>query len=300
MDAKVDATSTQEGVEEYLASLVSERGLSANTVAAYRRDLERYLTFLDGRASTAGSVVEFVSMLHGSSLAPSTVARKVAALRGLHRFLVAEGSSAEDPTVLIETPKLPRSLPKALTVQEVLSLLDAPDVSSPLGRRDRALLEFMYATGARVSETTGIDMEAIDLEERTALVTGKGSRQRVVPIGSYAVEAIRAYLPDRMELKSGRPDPGALFLSARGRRLSRQGVWLIVRTLAQRAGITPDRVSPHVLRHSAATHMVEGGADLRTVQEMLGHASISTTQVYTKVSPQHLYEVYVMSHPRSR
>ncbi|GBD83746.1 tyrosine recombinase XerD [bacterium BMS3Abin02] len=300
IDAKLDATGTRAGIEEYLASLTIERGLSPNTVAAYRRDLQQYLTFLDGRPSTAGSVVEFVSMLHGSSLAPSTVARKMAALRGLHRFLVAEGSAVDDPTVLIETPKLARGLPKALTVQEMLNLLDAPDISSPLGRRDRALLEFMYATGARVSETTGIDTDAVDLEERTALVTGKGSKQRVVPIGVYAVEAIRAYLPDRMVMRSGRPDPGALFLSARGRRLSRQGVWLIVRAQTLRAGITPDRVSPHVLRHSTATHMVEGGADLRTVQEMLGHASISTTQVYTKVSPQHLYEVYVMSHPRSR
>ncbi|NIA24647.1 MAG: site-specific tyrosine recombinase XerD [Gammaproteobacteria bacterium] len=296
----MDGPGIRAGVEEYLASLAIERGLSTNTVTAYRRDLRQYLTFLDGRPATAGSVVEFVSMLHESSLAPSTIARKVAALRGLHRFLVAEGSATEDPTILIETPKLARSLPKALTVQEVLNLLEAPDVSSPLGRRDRALLEFMYATGARVSETTGIDIEAVDLEDRTALVTGKGSKQRLVPIGAYAVQAIRTYLHDRMVLTSGRPDPGALFLSARGRRLSRQGVWLIVRTQAQRAGITPDRVSPHVLRHSTATHMVEGGADLRTVQEMLGHASISTTQVYTRVSPQHLYEVYVMSHPRSR
>lgn len=300
IDAEMDGPGIRAGVEEYLASLAIERGLSTNTVTAYRRDLRQYLTFLDGRPATAGSVVEFVSMLHESSLAPSTIARKVAALRGLHRFLVAEGSATEDPTILIETPKLARSLPKALTVQEVLNLLEAPDVSSPLGRRDRALLEFMYATGARVSETTGIDIEAVDLEDRTALVTGKGSKQRLVPIGAYAVQAIRTYLHDRMVLTSGRPDPGALFLSARGRRLSRQGVWLIVRTQAQRAGITPDRVSPHVLRHSTATHMVEGGADLRTVQEMLGHASISTTQVYTRVSPQHLYEVYVMSHPRSR
>jgi len=288
------------GVEEYLASLAIERGLSPNTVAAYERDLRQYLEFLKGRPSTAGSTVQYVAGLHAAALAPSTIARKVAALRGLHRFLVAEGVASDDPTLLIETPKLPRTLPKALTVDEVGALLEAPDASLVLGRRDKALLEFMYATGARVSETTGIDMEDLDLEERTALVTGKGTKQRIVPLGTFAVDAIAKYLPDRMSLKSGRPDPGAVFLNAKGRRLSRQGVWLIVRSQAQRAGIRVERVSPHVLRHSVATHMVEGGADLRTVQEMLGHASISTTQVYTKVSPQHLYEVYVMSHPRSR
>lgn len=288
------------GVEEYLASLAIERGLSPNTVAAYERDLRQYVEFLNGRPSTAGSTVQYVAGLHAAALAPSTIARKVAALRGLHRFLVAEGVAGDDPTVLIETPKLPRTLPKALTVDEVGALLEAPDASLVLGRRDKALLEFMYATGARVSETTGIDMEDLDLEERTALVTGKGTKQRIVPLGTFAVDAIAKYLPDRMSLKSGRPDPGAVFLNAKGRRLSRQGVWLIVRSQAQRAGIRVERVSPHVLRHSVATHMVEGGADLRTVQEMLGHASISTTQVYTKVSPQHLYEVYVMSHPRSR
>ncbi len=287
-------------VEEYLASLAAEQGRSPNTVAAYRRDLEQYLKFLGDRASTPGIAMEFVAELHAASYAASTIARKVAALRGFHRFLVAEGMREEDPTVLIETPRLPRALPKALTVDEVITLIETPDLSQMLGRRDRALLEFMYATGARVSETTSMELSGIDLEERTALVTGKGSKQRIVPVGAFAVEAIQRYLPDRMQLKAGRPDPGALFLSGRGARLSRQGVWYIIRGQAKRAGIDVRRVSPHVLRHSAATHMVEGGADLRTVQEMLGHASISTTQVYTKVSPQHLYEVYVMSHPRSR
>ncbi len=291
---------TEEAVEEYLSSLAVERGLSANTLAAYRRDLAQYVTFLEGREPTAGLVVEYVATLHGSSLAPSTIARKIASLRGLHRFLVGEGLAHVDPTALVETPRLPRRLPKALSVDELFRILDSPDAATPLGRRDRALLEFMYATGARVSETVGLDLEAIDLEERTAIVTGKGSHQRMVPIGGHAVSAITAYLPDRMRLKGTRPDPGALFLSSRGRRLSRQGVWVIVKRNAESAGIDRDRISPHVLRHSAATHMVEGGADLRTVQEMLGHANISTTQVYTKVSPQHLYEVYVLSHPRSR
>ncbi len=288
------------GVEEYLSSLAIERGLAANTVAAYRRDLAQYVAFLQGREPSAGLIVEYVALLHGSSLAPSTVARKVASLRGLHHFLVAEGLSAVDPTALVETPKLPRRLPKALTVEEVLRLLEAPDSGTLIGRRDRAVLEFMYASGARVSETTGLDVEAIDLEARTALVTGKGSHQRIIPVGGHAIAAIVAYLPDRLALKGDRPDPGALFLSSRGKRLSRQAVWSITKQHAATARIDPERISPHVLRHSAATHMVEGGADLRTVQEMLGHANISTTQVYTSVSPQHLYEVYVLSHPRSR
>lgn len=291
---------TEEGIEEYLSSLAVERGLSQNTLAAYRRDLRQYSAFLEGREPSTGLVVEYVAKLHGSRLAPSSVARKIASLRGFHRFLVSEGLSSVDPTALVETPRLPRRLPKALTVDEVFRILDSPSTREPLGRRDRALLEFMYATGARVTETIALDLDAIDLEERTAIVTGKGSHQRVVPVGGHAVAAVMEYLPDRMRLKGNRPDPGALFLSARGRRLSRQGVWVIVKRHARRAGIEPGKISPHVLRHSAATHMVEGGADLRTVQEMLGHANISTTQVYTKVSPQHLYEVYVLSHPRSR
>ena len=166
--------------------------------------------------------------------------------------------------------------------------------------RDRALLEFLYGTGARVSEAVAVDVLDVDLENRTATVTGKGSRQRMVPLGSYAIDAISDYLPARMDLRKGATDPGRLFLNARGRPLTRQGVWEIVKRNGQKAGIPAEKLSPHVLRHSAATHMVEGGADLRSVQEILGHASISTTQVYTHVSPQNLLEVYVMAHPRAR
>jgi integrase/recombinase XerD len=288
------------GVEEFLASLSAERGLAANTLAAYRRDLRDYLVFLGDDDPSAGRAVAFVAQLHAASLKPSTIARKIAAMRGLHRFLVAEQFESEDPTVLLDSPRLGFALPKALTVYEVERLLATAVGETPLGGRDRALLEFMYATGSRVTETVTLDLKAIDLEDRTALVTGKGGRQRLVPVGRLAVEAIVSYLPKRLTLKGDRVDTGAVFLNARGSRLTRQGVWGIVRKAAQRAGIEPTKVSPHVLRHSAATHMVEGGADLRTVQEMLGHANISTTQVYTRVSPQHLYEVYITSHPRSR
>ncbi len=292
--------SLADGVEEYLAALASERGLARNTVRAYRRDLGQYLDHLEGGDPGPEAVSQFVSALRERRLAPATVARKVAAVRGLHRFLAAEGLAADDPTLLVESPRRPGALPKALKVDEVQKLLDAPDPTSALGRRDRALLEFLYATGARVAEAVALDQADLDLEAGTARVTGKGSQQRLVPVGGYAVAAVETWLPERRAMLGGRRDPGAVFLNGRGGRLSRQGVWLIVRKAARRAGIPEELVSPHVLRHSAATHMVEGGADLRSVQEMLGHASISTTQVYTRVSPRHLREVYVACHPRSR
>lgn len=287
--------------EEYLAALRSERGLAVNTVAAYRRDLGQYFAFLDDtETGAAASAPEFVWHLTEHGLAPSTIARKLAAVRGYHRFLVVEGLAADDPTILIDTPRRGTSLPKALPVDEILGLLDAPDRETPLGMRDRALLEFLYGTGARVSEAIAVDVLDVDLENRTATVTGKGSRQRMVPLGSHAIDAIGDYLPARMDLRKGATDPGRLFLNARGRPLTRQGVWEIVKRNGKKAGIPAEKLSPHVLRHSAATHMVEGGADLRSVQEILGHASISTTQVYTHVSPQHLLEVYVTAHPRAR
>ena len=290
----------EQDVAEYLASLASERGLSRNTVSAYRRDLAQYIDYLDGRSPDPTQVAGFVKSLHERGLAASSVARKTAAVRGLHRFRVAEGLAEDDPTVLMDTAKRPRPLPKALTLEEVMAVLDTPDGALPAGRRDRAILEFLYATGARVSEAAGLDLEDVDLDSGTAIVTGKGDKQRLVPLGVYAVRAIREYLPDRLSFRTTGRDSGALFLNVRGGRLTRQGLWGIVRQAADRAGIPADRVSPHVLRHSAATHMVERGADLRSVQQLLGHATITTTQVYTRVTPQHLLEVYVTSHPRSR
>jgi integrase/recombinase XerD len=293
----------EHAVEEFLASLGSERGLARNTVAAYRRDLRQYLTCVDRHPPAPlgpDDVAGFVASLHAAGLSRASVARKLAAVRGLHRFIVAEDLGDTDPTVLVDTPRRGRSLPKALTVEEVTRILEAPDTASPLGRRDRALLEFLYATGARIAEAVHAAVLDVDFDEGTVLLTGKGDKQRLVPLGRFAIDAVTAYLPDRMELRRGRSDHGYLFVNARGGRLTRQGGWLVVRKHAVRAGLDPTRVSPHVLRHCAATHMVEGGADLRTVQELLGHASISTTQVYTRVSPRHLYEVYVSSHPRSR
>lgn len=288
-------------ISEFLAALTAERGLSKNTVSAYRRDLVQYQDFLDTRGvhtPDAETVSRFVGTLSDAGLATSTVARKVAAVRGLHRFMIAEGMTETDPTASLATPRRAESLPKALTVDEVGRLLDAPDRTTIRGSRDAAMLELLYASGCRVSEAVAVKVSDIDFEMQEALVTGKGDKQRLVPLGSYAIKALRAYLPARLELKGDRPDPDWLFLNARGGRISRQAVWQVVREHGRAAGLDPGTLSPHVLRHSAATHMVEGGADLRTVQQILGHASISTTQTYTKVSPQHLYEVYVVSHPR--
>ena len=287
---------TPAAVGDYLDLLHVERGLSRATIDAYRRDLRQYLTFLDGRDADPDTVSAFVTWLRDRGLAASTIARKVASVRGLHRHLAADGRP--DPTALLEAPRRGGALPKALAVDQVLSLIDAPDTSTPAGRRDAALLEFLYATGARVSEAVAVDELDVDFDDGTVVLTGKGDKQRIVPLGDPARRAIRAWLPDRAALRTPRSG-AALFLSLRGRRLSRQSVWNIVRAAARRAGIPPREVSPHVLRHSAATHMVEGGADLRSVQEMLGHATIATTQIYTRVSPQHLLEVYTTSHPRS-
>ena len=293
-----------DAIDEYITSVRAERGLARNTTAAYRRDLDQYAAYLTDRGLVAidevdhDAVAGFVKHLADRGLAASTRGRKIAAVRSLHRFLVAEDLVGHDPTALIDSPKRRGALPKVLTTDEVAALIAAADGPGPLAKRDTALLEFMYASGARVAETVALNLLDLDLDESVALVTGKGSRQRLVPLGTYAVSALRVYLPVRLELKGDRPDVDAVFLSSRGRRLSRQAIWQLIRKHATTAGIEPSRTSPHVLRHSAATHMVEGGADLRSVQEILGHASMSTTQVYTRVSPRHLHEVFVQAHPR--
>jgi integrase/recombinase XerD len=285
-------------IADFLASLTADRGLSPATVSAYRADLRRYADHLGGSEASEEAVASFVRSLRDDGLAPTTVARRLAAVRTFHRFLVSEGHTDVDPTARIESPRRPRALPKALTVEETFRLLESPDPSSRAGRRDAALLEFLYSTAARVSEAVAVDEMDLDIDEGSVVLTGKGNRQRIVPVGSVAVRAVSAWLPDRALLRSS-ASAGAVFLSLRGRRLTRQSAWDVVRKHARRSHIDRGSVSPHVLRHSAATHMVEGGADLRTVQELLGHASISTTQIYTRVSPRHLLEVYATTHPRS-
>lgn len=238
-------------------------------------------------------------------LAPASISRKLAAVKGLHRFLVAEGLAESDPTRLLRAPRRPDPLPKALAVHEAIALVEAPDLATVAGRRDRALLELLYGTGARVSETVQLGLADLDLTDQVVILTGKGDRQRQVPLGRKAVEALEGWLPDRLGIlaRARHPSTGdrdAVFLNLRGGRLSRQSAFRIVRSHAARMGIDPSTVSPHTLRHSAATHMVEAGADLRSVQVLLGHAKISTTQVYTRVSPQHLLEIFLQSHPRSK
>ncbi|MDH3464160.1 MAG: tyrosine recombinase XerD [Acidimicrobiia bacterium] len=289
-----------EFADEYLVSLRVERGLAANTIKAYQRDLGQYLEYLDGREPNRETVERYVSELTDAGLARSTVARKIASLKGLHRFVVTEGLRSEDPTLLVDSPKLGSPFPKALTIEEAIRLVESPDLSKRVGRRDSALLEFLYGTGARVSEARGLDLTHVDLDDKLALVTGKGAKQRMVPLGSQAVTALERWLPDRLEIVKRDQKGDPLFTSLRGRRLSRQSIFNIVKARARDIGLDVGRVSPHVLRHSAATHMVEGGADLRTVQELLGHATISTTQVYTRVSSAHLLEIYLQAHPRSR
>ena len=299
MTKSVEPDSLATQVDGYLSALAVERGLSVNTISAYRRDLAGYLQYLGEQPASPESVDGFLSSLYDHGMRPTTIARKLAAVRGFHRFLVAEGETDEDPTRFTETPRARMGFPKALDVHETFRLVEAPPTDTPLGIRDRAMLETMYGTAVRVSELVGMDLMELDLDTRSAMVTGKGNKQRLVPLGRPAVEAVRAYLPVRLDLCGSRDDPGAVFLNARGGRLTRQGVFGIVRKHALAAGLPQTRISPHVLRHSAATHMVEGGADLRTVQEILGHASVSTTQVYTRMSLQHLHEVYVEAHPRA-
>jgi integrase/recombinase XerD len=308
--------SVDSAVSGYLQYLMVERGLADNTVQSYRRDLNRYLSFLDGRGRrrladvTVLDVAEFRGALHAGDdehppLAAGSVGRAVVAVRGLHAFAVKQGLTAHDPAREVAPPAAARRLPKAIDVAEVERILDAAGSTEdpePRVLRDRALLEFLYGTGARISEVTGLDVDDLDhlIRDPAVLLTGKGGKQRYVPVGSYAVRALDAYLVrGRPSLagKAARKASPAVFLNARGGRLTRQGAWGILREAAARAG-KPD-VSPHTLRHSFATHLLDGGADIRVVQELLGHASVTTTQVYTLVTADKLREVYAASHPRA-
>ncbi|WP_342769349.1 site-specific tyrosine recombinase XerD [Sphaerisporangium album] len=293
----------------YLAHLAAERGLAANTLASYRRDLRRYLDHLRsrGRASVSevdeADVLAFLTALREGdgdhpALGAGSAARAVSAVRGLHRFAVREGFAAHDPARGVHPPSRLRHLPKAIGVAEVERLIAAagPD-DGPLAQRNRALLEVLYGTGARISEAVGLAVE--DVEAGHVLLRGKGGRARVVPLGRFAGEALRAYLHRARPLicPPGRDTP-ALFLNARGGRLTRQGAWEVLRSAAERAGL--DGVSPHMLRHSFATHLLDGGADVRVVQELLGHASVTTTQVYTLVGVDRLREAYAAARPGAR
>ena len=296
-------------VEEFLSWLVAEKGRSPNTLAAYRRDLTAYWTWLCNRDRTVldvahSELVEFVAGRRASEAATSSIARQLAAIRMLHRYLAIEGVRPDDPAADLAGVRVPSGIPKPLDESQVVSLLDAVIGTEPADHRDRALLELLYATGARISEAVGLSIGDINLDDRLVRLYGKGAKERIVPFGGSAARAFddwfstsgRARLIPTQWKRRG--DAEAIFLNTRGGRLTRQAAWLIVKKYGQRAGIT-DQLSPHVLRHSCATHLLDHGADLRVVQEMLGHASISTTQVYTRVSQERLWDVYRSSHPRA-
>jgi integrase/recombinase XerD len=298
-------------LRRFLDYLAVERGLAANTLSAYRRDLQRYAGWLaasgidDPALAEEEDVVAFLGALRagatpvGTRYRASSVARSLAAVRGFHRFLVRERLAGSDPSHDLGTPKVPSSLPKALEIAQVEALLGAVAGDDPRALRDRALLETLYAAGLRVSEATALDLDDLDLDDGAVRAFGKGAKERLVPLGRSARKALEAWLVrGRPALASARSGP-ALFLNAQGTRLTRQGCWKILRRHAKRAGLE-SHVSPHVLRHSFATHLLAGGADIRSVQELLGHASLATTQVYTKVTQERLREVYLRAHPRAR
>jgi integrase/recombinase XerD len=297
-------------IAAYLDHLTVERGTARNTLDSYARDLRRYADHLrqagvtDVAEVTPGDVTAFgVGLREGDDehqpLAASSAARALVAVRGLHKFAHADGLTRDDPAREVRPPAAAKRLPKALPVEDVLRLLDIPSAEGERALRDRVLLELLYSTGARISEAVGLDLDDVDDEDRTVLLDGKGGKQRLVPVGRPAIEALHAYLVRaRPSLVRRGRGSAALFLNSRGSRLSRQSAWQVLKTNAERAGITAS-VSPHTLRHSFATHLLEGGADVRVVQELLGHASVTTTQVYTLVTVNTLREVYATAHPRA-
>ena len=299
-------------VRTYLDHLSVERGLAVNTLSSYRRDLRRYQDFLaqsgieDLDAIAEGTVTGFLARLREGDadhppLSSTSAARTVVAVRGFHKFAVQDGLSSSDPAASVKPPTPAKRLPKALPLADVEAILESAGAAgTTLALRDRALLEVLYGTGARISEAVGLDVDDLDPIDGTVLLRGKGGKERLVPVGSFAREAVDAYLvrgrPELVSTGSGTP---ALFLNARGGRLSRQSAWAVLVKAADRAGVTKD-VSPHTMRHSFATHLIDGGADVRVVQELLGHASVTTTQVYTLVTVENLREVFAASHPRAR
>ncbi|WP_188588352.1 site-specific tyrosine recombinase XerD [Gordonia jinhuaensis] len=310
-DECVTALDTQ--VRRYLDHLTVERGSSSNTLSSYARDLRRYTDHLAERAITDVAAVReadvrdlMVTLRRGDEerrpLADSSVARTMVAVRGFHRFAAAEGLTADDVAAAVHPPRAPARLPKALSVAEVLAILEAAGGDqpgdTPRSLRDRALVELLYSCGARISEAVTLDVDDIDTESRSVIVHGKGGKQRIVPVGGPAIEALEAYLVRGRPALVARSNP-ALFLNVRGGRLSRQSAWQVLADAARRAGID-SAVSPHTLRHSFATHLLDGGADVRVVQELLGHASVTTTQVYTLVTVGSMREVYATTHPRAR
>lgn len=293
-------------IEDYIHFIRVERQLSANTLASYRRDLESYAQHLqdvqqlkDYNEVHREHILLHLENLRAEGKTARTVARHISSIRSFHQFLLREKVTTTDPTVHLEMPQVEQKLPKVLSIEEIDALIAAPDRSKPQGVRDTAMLELLYASGMRISELTELNIEDIHLTMGFVRVFGKGRKERIVPLGRGALNALSNYLERaRYELQGKYPKTDALFISHRGKRLTRQGCWKIIKTHAEKARINKE-LTPHVLRHSFATHLIENGADLRAVQEMLGHADIATTQIYTHVSKTRLSEVYKQFHPRA-
>ena len=298
------ATAMEEAIDEYLDHLSVERGLSQSTVASYRGDLTAYSRYLAERKVespervTSRHVSDFTGHRLAEGVSPRSIARNLSCLRGFHRYLVVHGAVAADPTLEVEGPRFQRKLPDVLAVHEIEAILTAVDTSTALGIRDRAMLETAYGAGLRVSELITLTLSSLFFDDGYLRCMGKGSKERVVPVGGAAIDWTTRYRGDvRPKLAAGAPATDVVFLNARGRPLSRMGFWKILQKHVLKAGVR-DRVKPHTLRHSFATHMLEGGADLRVVQEMLGHSDISTTQIYTSVDREYLKEIHRTFHPR--
>ena len=290
-------------LDQFLDYIAVEKGLAENTLQAYRGDLARYLCYLEERGihnmekADQSHVLDLLYQLRACGLHSSSMARNLSAIKTFHRYLLSEGITSSDPTEYLESPKLSKTLPTVLNATEVERLLDQPDLGTPLGIRDKAILEFLYATGVRVTELIDMVREDLLFEMDMVRVYGKGMRERMVPVGRQAIYAVRLYLREVRSQIAGAHAGDILFLNWRGRPMSRMGIWKILRGYAIKAGI-PKKVSPHTLRHTFATHLLEGGAGLRDVQEMLGHADISTTQIYTHVDREYLKDVHRKYHPR--
>lgn len=309
MTATTESTVIDRAVADYLSHLTVERGLADNTLNSYRRDLRRYADYLvsigrnDPTEIGETDVIAFSAALRTGDtdhqpLGTSSVARTIVAVRGFHQFLLREGVTTVDVSSTVKPPRPASRLPKALPLEDVEAIIEAAgEPGTALAKRDRALLEVLYGTGARISEAVGLDIDDLDLEDSSVLLRGKGSKQRIVPLGSFARQAIEDYLVTARPQLVLASTP-AVFLNSRGGRLSRQSAWTVLDRAATRAGIDAD-VSPHTFRHSFATHLLDGGADVRVVQELLGHASVTTTQIYTLVTIDKLRETYAVAHPRA-
>ncbi len=295
----------QDQLKDFIHFLVVEKGLATNTVVSYERDLKSYLLYLNKVEEvssldevTRATIIQFLKFLTEKGKSSKTIARHIASIRSFHQFLLREKVTTQDPTVHIDRPKQEQKLPQVMSVEEVQALLEGPDVSKVFGIRDKAMLELLYATGMRVSELISLNLSDVHMTMGFVRCIGKGNKERIIPLGKMAQNAIASYIEESRSQLTKKKTTDALFVNLHGNRLTRQGFWKILKKLTKEAGIEKE-LTPHTLRHSFATHLLENGADLRAVQEMLGHADISTTQIYTHVTKTRMKDVYSMFHPRA-